>query len=231
MDKIQIVLVDDHAMVRAGLKLLIHSQNDMVVIGEGANHEDAVHLTQKLKPEVIILDLSMPGGGNQLIEKITRLFPQTKVLVLTMHDDPAYVRLALASGASGFVVKKAADTELLNAIRTISKGGIFAQVPQEDRLVRNLTQSPQKKGAPTHPLSTLSEREKEVLMLLAQGYTNQAIAEKKYLSVKTVESYRSRLVAKLGLKNRAEVTRFVLENGLLSNQGDLPAAGETPADF
>lgn len=208
-------------MLRSGLSMLINSQKDMEVVGEGSNQVEAISMVQKHQPDLVSLDLSMPGGGAKLIETLCREFPKVRVLVLTMHDDPAYVRIALAAGAAGYVVKKAADTELLTAIRTIAKGGMYAQISNDGPETQ--LQGPAKvpNAKKSLPLDTLSEREREVLSMVSQGHTNQAIANKLFLSVKTIESYRARLMAKLGLKNRAELTTFAMETGILSSDPRL----------
>lgn len=170
-------------------------------------------LTTSPRPiDIVTLDLTMPGGSPMaLIEDVVRKHPQTRVVVLTMHDDPSYARMAIAAGASGFVVKSAADTELIEAIRTVARGG---------RHGISVTVAGSKKHAtatPGHPaIDALSGREREVLVLIARGHSNQQIADKLFLSVKTVESYRSRLMTKLGLKDRSELTRLALEAGLMA---------------
>lgn len=213
MAKIRVLVADDHAVLRTGLRLLINTQSDMEVVAEAGTFSETVEAVRKTKPDVISLDLEMPGGtGMKLIETLARDFPQSRILVLTMHHDPAYFRLALAAGAAGYVMKKSADSELLTAIRTVSKGRSYAQI----ELGHGPLPSPavDKSGSATS-LDLLSEREREVFDMVARGHTSQAIADKLFLSVKTVESYRARLMAKLGLKNRAELTQFALELGLL----------------
>ncbi len=218
MPKIRVFIADDHAVLRTGLRLLINTQQDMEVVGEAGTFGETMDEIAKLKPEVATIDLTMPGGtGVRLIESLTNATPQTRLLVLTMHDDPAYFRLAMAAGAAGYVMKKSADTELLTAIRTVAGGRSFAQVDLAAAVVsRPLTQ---KDGEGKRAvLDQLSEREKEVFNLVVKGHTNQAIADKLLLSVKTVESYRARLMSKLGLKNRAELTQLALDLGLLGSE-------------
>lgn len=210
MDKIRVAIADDHAMLRSGLKMLINTQSDLEAVGEAGNHAETLAIVAATAPHVLSLDLSMPGGQPmKLIETLVRDHPATRVLVLTMHEDPAYLRMALAAGASGYLVKRSADSELLDAIRTVARGGIHAQANKMPSIPKNT--SPQ---APSS-LEVLSEREREVLLGLAQGHTNQALADQLFLSVKTVESYRARLMTKLGLHNRAELTRFAITSGLL----------------
>jgi two-component system, NarL family, response regulator NreC len=215
MTEIRLLIADDHAVLRSGLKLLINTQADMQVIGEAGDFQAAREKALELHPDVVTLDLSMPGGdGVRLIAELTRLLPETRLLVLTMHDDASMFRAAFAAGAAGYIVKSAADTELLNAIRTVAAGRSFVSLPGNADL-----------GTPQVPavqdsrdqaaLESLSTREHEVLTLVAQGHTNQAIADRLFLSVKTVESYRSRLMTKLNLETRAELTQFALKHGLL----------------
>lgn len=219
MAKIRVLVADDHAVLRSGLRLLINLQSDMQVVGEAGSHDEALRLARELKPDVLTLDLTMPGGtGVKVIETLSRECPKTRVVVLTMHDDAAYFRVVMAAGAAGYVVKQSADTELLDAIRCVAKGKTFAQVQLAAASDRPPFMSGQPKG-PASLISTLSEREREVLTMVAQGHTNQAVADRLDLSVKTVESYRARLMTKLGLNNRAELTRLAIEAGLLAGGG------------
>jgi len=220
MPKIRVLVADDHAVLRSGLKLLINSQTDMQVVGEASSHSEALKKVRDLKPDVMTLDMTMPEGtAVGVIEAACRDVPTTKIVVLTMHDDPAYFRVAMAAGAAGYVVKKSADTELLDAIRSVAKGLVYTQVElaSSSNLVPVATKSASM--IETNLIDTLSEREREVLVMVAQGHTNQAVADHLGLSVKTVESYRARLMAKLGLRNRAELTQLAMETGLLSSSG------------
>lgn len=212
MSRIGVLLVDDHAMLRAGMKMLIGAQPDLEVVGEAGTLRDAVEAARKLAPMVVTLDLTMPGGGGiDGVSKILAASPTSRVLVLTMHDDPAYVRSALALGAAGYIVKSAADTELIGAIRAVARGRVFVDIQHEG--------GEQIFSAPTSrkqsPFDSLSEREREVLLEVAKGYTNQQIADRVGLSVKTIESYRARLMQKLGLKDRSDLMRLAVEAGLL----------------
>jgi len=219
MAKIRVLVADDHAVLRAGLRLLINTQPDLEVIGEAGDHRQALDLARQLLPDVLTLDMSMPAGnGIQVIQTLARDCPSVRVLVLTMHDDPAYFRMALASGAVGYVCKKAADTELLTAIRQVAKGKIYTQL--ELSAESNSPPAFVMSNSTRSPLEQLSEREQEVLHFLAQGFTNQAIADRLVLSVKTVESYRARLLTKLGMRSRAELTQFAIESGLLKPNSD-----------
>jgi DNA-binding NarL/FixJ family response regulator len=212
MAKVRVLIADDHAVLRAGLRMLINAQPDLEVVGEADHLKELSAKTAELKPDVLTLDLTMPGGSSvKAIERLREECPHTKVLVLTMHDDPAYLRAVLAAGGSGYVVKTAADTELLTAIRAVARGRTFVDLnlPETKTML-----SPH--GVPgTAGPGALSPREREVLALLAQGHTNQAIADRLFLSVKTIETYRARIADKLGLRSRADLIRYALETGLL----------------
>ncbi len=221
MEMIRILIVDDHAMLRAGLKLLIEGQSDMRVVGEAGDLRSAIQVAQEKTPDVIVLDLSMPGGsGIAGVERLRSTVPDARILVLTMHDDPAYVRSAVAMGASGYVVKSAADSELISAIRAVSMGRMFVDIKGAGSLESLLHELP--KAGATSPIQLLSEREREVLVDVARGHTSQQIADRIGLSVKTVESYRARMMQKLGLKTRADLMRMAVETGLLGERVEPP---------
>lgn len=211
---IRVHIADDHAVLRAGLRLLIQSQADMDVVGESGDAEETLRRLVETTPDVLTLDLTMPGGGGiSLLKRVSAEMPGLRVVVLTMHDEAEYFRSAMAAGAAGYVVKKSADTELLTAIRTVAQGRTYTNV----ELATGLEQA--SVGDPTKNLAELSQREREVLEFVAQGHTNQAIADRLSLSVKTVESYRARVMTKLGLQSRADLMQFALESGLLSGAG------------
>lgn len=216
MGRIRILIADDHAVLRTGLRMLIDSQRDLDVVGEASDGDEAVRKAAALRPDVALVDISMPGsGGIKAIERIREAAPTTRVVVLTMHDMPAYLRAALAAGASGYVVKRAADSALLAAIRDVHRG----RTVLDPALAASVVQSGlRRRGATTSPATPLSQREREVLELVAQGYTNQQIADHLGLSVKTVETYRARLVEKLGLQSRAELVRYALDSGLFGGE-------------
>jgi DNA-binding NarL/FixJ family response regulator len=214
-----VLVADDHAVLRSGLRMLIGAQADMEVVGEAADGEEAIQQAQKLRPDVVLMDLTMPGaGGIQAIDRVRKVAPEARVLVLTMHDVPAYLRSALAAGASGYVVKRAADSELLSAIRNVHRGRTVLDPTLAVQVVeRGIVQrpaSPEARG----PLKLLSQREREVLELVARGHTNQQIADRLGLSVKTVETHRARLVEKLGLRSRADLVRYALDAGLFDGR-------------
>lgn len=213
--KIRIVIADDHAILRSGLRMLINAQPDMTVVGEAQDGQEAVQVIQQTEPGVAILDVTMPkSGGLDVINEIIRSNPATRVLLLTMHEEPAYLRTALAAGASGYVLKKSVDGDLLSAIRAVHKGKNFVDPELAEVLVRDAL--PHDAAERATPRNLLSDRELEVLKLVAEGFSSREIAEQIYISTKTVETYRSRLVEKLGLKSRAQIVRYALNLGLLS---------------
>lgn len=209
--KIRVVVADDHSILRAGLRMLINSERDMEVVGEAAGGNEVEDVLRETTPDVLLLDITMPaGGGLKVLTAVRRLLPQVRVLILTMHEDPAYLRSVLAAGASGYVLKRAVDADLLFAIRAVHRGGTFV----DPSLAQNLL--PQR-GASSNG-SLLSPRERQVLQLVAEGYTNQQVADRIFVSVKSVETYRARIAQKLSLKSRADFVRFALESGMLTPQ-------------
>lgn len=219
MSKIRILIVDDHAILRAGLRMLINTQTDMEVVSEAMDGHEALWKAREMNPDVALMDITMPRtGGLQALEQLRQTCPHTRILVLTMHDDPAYALSVLAAGGLGYVVKRAADSDLLAAIRAVHRGRTFVDPALAGSLVQDLL-AKQASAGPTGRgvrRSLLSPREREVLRLLAQGYTNQQAAKWIRVSVKTVETYRARIAQKLGLHSRAELTRYALESGLLT---------------
>jgi two-component system response regulator NreC len=218
---IRVLIADDHAVLRSGLSMLLGVQADLAVVGEAADGNDAVAKTRDLQPDVVLLDLSMPGpSGGEVIRQVLRASPKSRVLVLTMHDDPAYLASAMLAGAVGYVVKKVADTELIQAIRAVHAGRTFVD------LTRSSDPHPRPREAGSRSTAempkNLSRREVEVLRLLAQGHSNQQVADLIQVSVKTVETYRTRLSEKLGLKGRAELYRFAVESGVLDTEAGPP---------
>jgi two-component system response regulator NreC len=212
-NKIRVLLADDHGVLRAGLKLLLNTQPDMGVVGEAANAREAWDGVVQTKPDVLVLDLTMPGEGAMgLIERLRTAYPQTRVLVLTVHDDPAYLHAALAAGAVGYVVKTAADVELIGAIRAACQGrlSVNLQLAPRTRQPAGHRAQLRKAGDPG-----LSKREREVLGLLAAGHTHRETARRLFISPKTVDTYRSRIREKLNLQNRAELFRYAEGLGLL----------------
>jgi len=213
---LRVVIVDDHAVLRTGLRLLLDAESDIEVVGEAGNGQQAIPLVQEIKPDVIILDLTMPGlGGLNTLEELRRLFSFCRVLVLTMHKDEGYLRRALAAGAMGYVLKQSDDQELLVALRAVARGEIYVPPALAPSLLGNLIPHPV--GTVDSPKGTLSEREEQVIRLVAQGYTSQEVAEQLHLAVTSVETYRSRAMQKLELRGRVQLVQHALQVGWLKN--------------
>ena len=205
---IRIILADDHAVVRSGLRLLLDSEPDFQVVAEAGNIDDARRYVRGHHPEVLVLDLSMPGGSSlEAIPAIRKESPDTQVVVLTMQKEPAFAREALSAGALGYVLKEAADAELVEAVRRAAAGESYLN----PKLGARMASEP-----PPGPPDDLSEREVEVLRLIALGHTNAEIGEQLYLSVRTVETHRSHIQQKLRLSSRAELVGYALDRGLIS---------------
>jgi two-component system response regulator NreC len=211
---IRILIVDDHAVVRTGLRLLLDAEEDIEVVGEAGTARDAIFETRSSKPDVVLMDVVMPGGsGIEATPQLLHEAPEAKVLILSMQDDPSYVREAFAAGASGYVLKEAADAEVVSAVREIAGGGSYVHPALGARMVA--AEAQERAAAEADPLS---EREREVLRLLALGHTNQEIAEQLYISVRTAESHRAHIMQKLRLATRAELVRYALSHGLLADE-------------
>lgn len=220
MKKIRLLLADDHTVLRAGLRMLLNAQPDMEVVGEAVDGAEAVERALELKPDVVLMDITMGSmSGLAATREIKDRIPQTRVLVLTMHDDEEYLRQMLEAGATGYVLKRAADTELVVAIRAVQRGEVFLYPSFTRVLLGDLLR---KRGVDSDSqqdsYELLSQREREVLRLVALGYTSQQIADQLFLSVKTIETYRGRLMGKLNLKGRAALVRYALRKGLLNHE-------------
>ena len=206
--RITIVIADDHAVVRSGLRMLLDAEPDFEVVAEAGDMDSAIRYVRGHKPSILILDLNMPGEPSlPAIPRLRQEFPNTQVVVLTMQSDPAFAREAMRAGALGYVLKEAADAELVEAVRLAAEGRNYLH-PQ---LGARLAAEPEAEG----PSDNLSEREVEVLRLIALGHTNTEIAEQLYLSVRTVESHRAHIQQKLALSTRAELVRYALEHHLI----------------
>jgi two-component system response regulator NreC len=231
--KIRIMIADDHAILRSGLKLLVDSQADMEVVAEAADGKQAIEKVRETAPDVALIDLSMPRtGGMEALQKITEHGGKTQVVVLTMYDDPAYLRSALAAGASGYVLKRAVDGDLLSAIRAVHRGGIFIDPSLAKVLVQDVVTNKQGRNGEAKPAKLLSDREMQVLRLVARGYSSKQIAEQILVSAKTVETYRARLLEKLGLRTRSDLVAYAVHTGLLNTEaiednGDRPSSGNS----
>jgi DNA-binding NarL/FixJ family response regulator len=216
-EKIRIVLVDDHAVLRAGLTALLNAEADMTVVGEAGDGAASLPVIADRQPDVVLLDINMPNmGGLEALGELRKVAPKSRVLILTMHDDQTYLRQALAQGAAGYVLKQAADTELLTAIRTVYHGGAFLHPSHAQALLSPNPIAASGPSSTSDDISLLSELELEVLKLIALGHANKEIAEMLYLSVKTVETYKTRIMEKLNLTSRAALVRFALKHGLLT---------------
>jgi len=213
--KIRVFLADDHAVLRTGLKMFINSQDDMVCIGEAGNGKSTLVQVRQLRPDLVLLDLSMPGlGGLEALPEILKQAPETRVLILTMHTEEDYLHQAIKQGAAGYILKQAVDQELLSAIRATMRGEVYIHPAMTRALLDQMISSAQQPEDRMEVI--LSEREREVLQWVARGYTNQEVADRLSLSVKTIETYRSRATTKLGLKSRAALVRYAQQQGWLS---------------
>ncbi len=205
-------------MLRAGLRALLSAEGDMVVIGEAEDGLQAIQQVERWRPDVVVLDIAMPRlNGLEVIRRIRGLDVPTKILVLTMHDEEQYLLQVLRAGGAGYVLKASADTELMEAIRTVHRGEAFLYPAATARLLEDYRE--RKTDEETNGFDTLSDREREVLVLTAGGYTNQEIADRLIISAKTVDTYRSRIMEKLRLRHRSELVKFALRHGLLSASG------------
>lgn len=214
---LKILVVDDHAIVRSGLVMLLNGKFDMEVIGEAAAGEEGIQAAQMLKPDVVLMDLSMPPGmdGLTATEKLKELMPEMAILILTMHDDDEYLFRAIHVGASGYILKSAPHEELLTAIRSVAAGNAYLY-PTATKKLMNEYMERMKNGENSGTYESLSEREKEVLAHIAKGFSNKEIAEQLVISVKTVESHKSNVMDKLGLKTRPELVKYAAKKGLLN---------------
>jgi two-component system, NarL family, response regulator NreC len=208
---IRVLIVDDHAVVRSGLRLLLENEDGIECAGEAGSAEEAIRIARREQPDVVLLDVVMPGKtGIEAMPEIIGVAPEAKVLVLSMQDDPSYVREAFAQGAAGYVLKEAAEAEVVQAVHEVSRGGRYVHPVLGARLV--VADQQARARAEADPLS---DREREVLRLLALGHTNQEIAKMLYISVRTAETHRAHIMQKLRLSTRAELVRYAIANDLL----------------
>ncbi|CAG7912879.1 MULTISPECIES: nitrate respiration regulation response regulator NreC [Mammaliicoccus] len=213
-----IVIADDHAVVRTGFSMILNYQEDMEVVATAADGIEAYQMVAKYSPDVLIMDLSMPPGESGLIAtgKISDDFKQTKILILTMYDDEEYLFHVLRSGAKGYILKNAPDEELIHAVRTIYRGDMYIDSKVTSSLVNELFNHQDNSDQSTSdPFKILSQRELEILPLIAKGYGNKEIAEKLFVSVKTIEAHKARIMDKLGLKSRPELVEYAMKKKLL----------------
>jgi two-component system response regulator NreC len=217
-DKIRILLADDHAVLRAGLRALLNAEPDMEVVGEAANGREAVERAVELQPDVIVMDISMPGmGGIDATKQIKERGLNTRVLILTVHAEQQYLLPVLQSGGAGYVLKQAADTELIAAIRTVHRGDAFLYPTAASMLLEDYRR---RVSATGDQFDGLSEREREVLKYTAEGFSSQEIADRLIISAKTVDTYRQRIMDKLNIHHRSELIRYALRKGLLTAPTD-----------
>jgi DNA-binding NarL/FixJ family response regulator len=215
-DVIRVILADDHAVVRAGLKAVLSSAKDITVIGEAANGKEAVALTERLKPDVVIMDLSMPEmDGTAATKAILAKDSTTRILVLTMHAEEEYLLPLLEAGAAGYLVKSTADTELVTAVRAVAHGDPYVRSSASHVLIRGLTRKDPAQ-ADHDRYNSLTQRERDVLRLVAQGYSAPEIGEQLFISPKTVDTYKQRVNEKLGISHRSEYVDFALRIGILT---------------
>ena len=212
---IRVLIVDDHAVVRTGLRKVLEGEDGIEVVGEAGDARNAVFQARETKPDVILMDVVMPGKtGIEAIPDVLHDAPDAKVLILSMQDDPHYVREAFDAGASGYVLKEAVDTDVVAAIRDVAAGGRYVHPALGARMLA--ADAEERKRAELDPLS---DRERDVLRLLALGHTNQEIAGQLYISVRTAETHRAHIMQKLRISTRAELVRYALTQGLLDTEG------------
>jgi two-component system response regulator NreC len=213
--KIRVLLADDHTILRAGLRMMLNAQPDIVVIGEASDGRQAMAEAQRLLPDVILMDITMPElNGIEATRQVKRLLPDVRVLVLTMHENEEYLFQVLRAGASGYMLKEAADTELISAIRLVNNGSFYLSSSAQSMMVGDYLQRV-RTGEERDSYSELTEREREILKLVAEGYTNNQIAERLIISPKTVDTHRTHIMDKLDLHNRAELVKYAMRRGLL----------------
>jgi DNA-binding NarL/FixJ family response regulator len=225
MKRLRILLADDHKIIRDGLKLLVNEQPDMHVVGEAGNGREVLEKARELKPNVVVMDLSMPElNGLQATARLKEELPEIKVVALTVHEDESYLRQLCKAGAAGYVLKRSAGDELIQAIRTVAKGGLYFDPTLANRALAGQHAPATADGEPR--AAELSEREKDVLIQLAWGYSNKEIAAKLRISVKTVETYKVRIGEKLGLRSRSEIVQYAMRQGWMNETSPLARIAE-----
>ena len=217
MDKLRVILADDHQMMREGLRLLINSQGDMEVVGEAENGQSAVALAQKLLPDVVVMDISMPEmNGLKATQSLKRTCPDINILTLTRHTDDGYLQQLLQSGSSGYVLKQSASEELVRAIRLIAAGHIYLDPAVTEEIVGNIFAARHLRGSSVG--KNLSAREEQVLRLVAWGFLSKEIAVRLRISIKTVDAHKTNAMTKLGMKRRIDIVRYALLQGWLQEK-------------
>jgi two-component system, NarL family, response regulator NreC len=217
LDKIRVLLADDHTILRAGLKMMLNAQPDIETIGEASDGKQAINEAERLSPDVIIMDITMPEcNGIEATRQIKRLLPDVRVLILTMHENEEYLFQTLRAGAAGYMLKEAADTDLISAIRVVSGGRFYLSPSAQSMLVSDYLQRVHT-GEERDSYGALTEREREILKLVAEGYTNSQIGERLFISPKTVDTHRTHIMDKLNLHSRAELVKYAMRRGLLED--------------
>jgi DNA-binding NarL/FixJ family response regulator len=210
---IRILIADDHGVLRAGLRALLSSEADLEVVGEAVDGQETIRLTREFKPDMVLLDISLPDqSGIEVTRSLKELQPGIRVLILTVHEDEGLLHEAIQAGAAGYIIKRAVESELIDAIRAVSRGDIYVHPAMTRALFKDMTPIPPTKDS---PIEAPTPREIDVLRYIAQGYTNRQTAEALNISVRTVESHRANLMSKLGLKSRVEVVRYAKDNGYI----------------
>ena len=218
MAAVRVMIADDHSVLREGLRMLIDAQHDMTVVGEATNGDEVIGQALATRPNVVLLDITMPGAtGLEVIPRLRAEVPDTRILVLTMHDDPAYYQQALSGGAHGYVLKRATSAELVGAIRAVAGGEGFVDLTTARTIVQDRLADARQHAPPQMPAGELDARGLELLKLLARGFTMEETARRLKLSVKTVEAHRGQLYRKLGVRSRAELVRYAARAGLLED--------------
>jgi two-component system, NarL family, response regulator NreC len=209
---IQILIADDHGVLRAGLRTLLNAEPNLEVVGEASDGDTVLRLANELRPDIVLLDISMPGpGGIEVTRQLKASLPELRVLILTAHEDESMLREAVQAGAAGYIIKRAVESELINAILSVSRGDLYVHPAMTRALLKETSLFP---SMPEPSVESLTPREIEVLRLIAKGYTNGQIAKELSLSVRTVESHRANLMGKLELRSRVELVRYAMEHGL-----------------
>jgi two-component system response regulator NreC len=210
---IRILISDDHGVLRAGLRALLSAESDLEVVGEAADGDEVLRLAKELGPELVLMDISMPGiGGIEATRQLKEILPEVRVLILTVHEDESLLQEAIQAGATGYIVKRAVESELIDAIRAVCRGDLYVHPAMTRALLKEITPTP----APNNrPVELPTPREIDVLRFIAQGYTNRQTAEALNISTRTVESHRANLMSKLNLRSRVELVRYARENGYI----------------